>query len=723
MSKKESIKKNKKYYYNVLPAYNINETLVYYCDKRLKEGTLVLLDLRKKDILGCILSEIIKPPNFIFVVKKIKFIHTDLLFDEGVIKFIKWFAKYNLVSLGSSLKLFLPNERIIKENYDIFFTNKIKIQNHNLSNKQKSLRLFLSNGKRTYSQLQEYKFNKTYIKKAVKGGLICEKKVRKKVDHYYEMTKPTLIKLNTNQNNALDKIFNSIGKNKNKPILFDGIMGSGKTEIYFKVIEKYIREKKQTLILLPEIALSAQWIIRFQKAFGFEPLIWNSEVSLVKKNLVWQSAIHNDSIVVVGARSALFLPFKNLGIIIIDEENDVSYKQEDTTIYNARDMAIVRANICFNSVLLVSATPSLESYKNAKINKYTHVKLLKRFNSSRLPIVKVIDMKKEKTKIISSKAIYEIRENLKKQKQSLILINRRGHAPIQICYKCGHCIKCKNCTINLVFHKAENCLLCHHCGNKEIMVDDCKKCLKEKSIIRLGFGIEKVYEEVKSIFDKEKIIMLSSDTINRKNFSNILSDIESNKIKIIIGTQIISKGFDFSNLMKVFLLDFDMWFHNSDIRTVERVFQLSQQVSGRAGRREEQGKVFIQTYDTKNKLLEKILNSDRDAFYKEELKIRNISLLPPYIKLAAIVISGKNLKETNQEAETIALYLKENSSLVTLGPIPAPIFFLKNEYRYRLVLKAKKPFLIQNSLIEMNNKLKTKSKIKLKIDIDPYSFF
>ena len=724
MFKKESIKKNKKYYYKVLPAYNINSTLVYSFYEKLIAGTIVVVDLRKKETLGCIMEKISDSIDFNYQIKNIKQVYVKQILDKSLLKFVTWFASYNLVSSGNSLKLFLPNKRLIEKCSNKFFSiNKEAEKIKKLSIKQKKLLLILDKEKKTYLELNESKFSKPYLKAQIKNHLINEEEKRIEINHKAQVNSAITINLNKEQDKALNKISNCLRLNKVKPVLFDGVMGSGKTEVYFKIIEHYIKESRQVLVLLPEIVLSSQWIKRFESVFGFSPLVWNSDVTLAKKNLIWQSALNNDPIVVIGARSSLFLPFGNLGIVIIDEENDMSYKQEDGTIYNARDMAIVRANLCFNSILLVSATPSLETYHNAKKNKYNYVKLTKRFSNSQLPIIKVIDMKKEKRKLISLRVINEIRENIKKKKQSLILINRRGYAPIQVCFKCGHVIKCKNCSINLVLHKKLGCLICHHCGEREEINYDCNKCNSKNSIISIGFGIEKIFEEIKKEFYKEKIIALSSDVIKKNNFSKILQDIENNNIKIIIGTQIISKGFDFSNLAKVFILDFDMWFYNSDIRTGERVFQLSQQVSGRAGRRDEQGEVFIQSYYTKNKLLEKIINSDRDLFYEEELAARGKSLLPPYTKMASVVVSGKNLEETKETANNAAVFLSENTLLIILGPIPAPIFFLRREYRYRLILKSKKPFFIQDNLKHMIKHFKYNNKIKLKIDIDPYSFF
>ena len=475
-------------------------------------------------------------------------------------------------------------------------------------------------------------------------------------------------------------------------------------------------------MLIPEIGLSEQWLKRFKNNFGFFPLIWNSKVKLSDKRKTWNTSLKGIPIVVVGARSSLFLPFSNLGLIIVDEENDQSYKQEEGVIYNARDMAVLKSNIEKIMVLLVSATPSLETFKNCEDGKYFWIKINNRFNDSLKPEIKIINMKKSKLSFISEELKTEIKENIKKKKQSLILINRRGYAPIAMCLKCKKIRKCQNCDTNLVYHKETNFLICHQCGRKEVLNSNCKEC-GEKKLLFVGVGLEKVYEEVKKIFKKARVVKLSSDFVDKEKFLLILKKIEKNQVDIIVGTQIISKGFDFENLKSVFIIDFDMWFHNADIRTNEKVFQLTQQVSGRAGRRQERGRVLIQTYDPKNKLLVDVVKDRRDYFYRQELKIRNKNALPPFSRLLSITISSNFLDSAESKAIKIKDLFEKSKNLIALGPIPAQIFYLNKNYRFKLLIKASRAITIQSFITSNNIILNNDSKVKVKLDIDPHNLY
>ena len=554
-----------------------------------------------------------------------------------------------------------------------------------------------------------------------KKELVLEKEDNSFVDSI-DIKKLFLKELTRFQKEAYKKIKVKISEKNKKPIFLDGVTGSGKTEVYFKLIGDFLKLKKQVLVMIPEIALSEQWLERFRKSFGFYPLVWNSKVKLSKKRKIWNTALTKQPFVLVGARSSLFLPYLNLGLIIIDEENDQSYKQEEGVIYNARDMAVVKAKIEKTSIILVSATPSLETYKNCKEKKYSLVKINKRFQGVSEPKIKVIDMKKYKSKLISDKLELELNNNLKQKKQSLILINRRGYAPVSLCSVCGLKRKCKNCDASLVYHKESDVLICHQCGRKELTEGNCIKCDSDKFIL-VGVGLEKVFEEVNKIFKSAKVIKLSSDSLDKENFGKTLKHIEESKVDIIVGTQIISKGFDFENLKSVFIIDFDTWFNNADIRTNEKVFQLTQQIAGRAGRRKERGEVFIQTYQPKNKLLNDIIKNNRDLFYDKELKIRKKSLLPPYSKLLLITISSQNLRLAEEKAKEIKCLFNGILELKVLGPIPAQIFYVNKKYRFRLLIKAESPLIIQNYLVSKNFVLNTDAKIKIKFDIDPYNLY
>ncbi len=722
MEKKESIKKGKVFYYKILPAYNIDEELIYSSNITIPNGSIIKINIKGKEVYGCSLKTISKPKNNNFLIKSISNYIIRSRISLDIFSFIEWFSMYNITNRGYTLKQFLPNEKIIEPRKQTI----IKISktcSYNNKNSSKKLYNILEKNPKTYEQLDKLNYTKNFIKKLVRKGELIEEKKIVKYEESFLKKNIQLKELNKKQLKAFNYIRKKIQEKEYKPLFLDGLTGSGKTEVYFKIIEIFLNNNKQVLVLLPEIGLTEQWIKRFKEVFNFSPYKWNSSVTYRKKNLIWNNAINGEPLVVVGTRSALFLPFKNLGIIIIDEENDSSYKQEDQIIYNARDMAIVRAKFALGHVLLVSATPSLETYQNCIKKKYSLTRIDRRFGKAVLPSLKIINMRKEKKNIFSIETSNEIRKNLELGKQSLILINRRGYAPISICTKCGERQKCPNCDVNLVLHKELNQLICHHCGYCKNVNESCTICGDAKNILHVGLGIEKVFEEAKKLFNTDSLLALSSDTFNRKTFKKTLEKIENNEIKILIGTQIISKGFNFMHLNKIFILDFDMWFYNSDIRTSEKIFQLTQQVAGRAGRGLEKGEVFIQTYDAKNNLLDKIVNNKTKEFYKEELHFRKKAFLPPFSKLVAILLQGRKLKEVEKVATEIKELLTNYPSIIVLGPIPAPIRLLKNEFRFRILVKSNNSLLIQKIFKIADLKSKIPSRIKIKIDVDPYSFF
>ncbi len=719
MKKKE--KKNLIYYYNVLVASNINHYLIYSSVNILDVGTLVYVSLRKKLKLGCIIKKIDKPLST-FNIKIIHKEYNNKKLTKNLISFLNWFSFYNQVSLGSTLKLFLPNHRIVEETLKTFLYAE-KINKQNLSKEQITIINLLSKNYKTEKDILLEINNKKVLRQLINKKLILEKKLPVKIENTVNLNNLKLKKLSEPQKDAYNDISKKIIIKNQKPIFLDGVTGSGKTEIYFHLIRDTLKKKKQVLVLLPEIALSEQWLTRFKDSFGFHPLLWNSKVNLSLKRKIWNAVMAQKALVVVGARSSLFLPFSNLGLVIIDEENDQSYKQEEGVIYNARDMAVLKCKIEKCGIILVSATPSLETFQNCKNRKYEQVKINLRYKNTNYPKIKIIDMKKYRGNLISEKLKILIKKNLKEKKQSLILINRRGYAPVCLCVKCGEKKTCEHCDSSLVYHKDSNLMICHQCGKKQgLRTFKCSNCKSDKFIF-VGTGLEKVYEEVSNLFEKAKIIKLSSDYIDKDKFFDVLKNIENNKVDIIIGTQIISKGFDFANLKSVFILDFDIWFNNADIRTNEKVFQLTQQVAGRAGRRKEIGEVCIQTYDPKNNLLQHVIKNQRDMFYLKELKIRKKALLPPFVRLLSVTVSSKIRSLAEEKAEKIKLLFQGSKDLHVLGPIPAQVFYIKNNYRYKLLVKAEDPFIIQNYLIKAKITNNKDSRVKIKFDIDPYNLY
>ena len=657
-----------------------------------------------------------------FKIKEIHKEYVDKRLTQNLIDFHKWVSSYNYINSGVALKLFLPNQKIVEETYNIFlYAN--KVDQSNFSQDKKKIFEFLSNNFKTKKEIiAKFKNKASLLKTLIKNKLVFESKQKDEIKNPISLNQLNLKELSFLQDKAYVEIKDKVAKKNKKPIFLDGVTGSGKTEIYFQLIRDFLKEKKQVLILLPEIALSEQWLSRFKSSFGFYPMVWNSKIKISQKRKVWNAVLKEKSLVVVGARSSLFLPYFNLGLTIIDEENDQSYKQEEGVIYNARDMAVLKSKIENSSIVLVSATPSLETFQNCKSGKYDWVKIKNRFKETANPKIKIIDMKKSNSNLISEKLESQIRKNLHNKKQSLILINRRGYAPVSICSKCGIKKKCKYCDSSLVYHKESNFLMCHQCGRKKALEFKCLNCDGDKFVL-VGTGLERVYEEVVKLFEKARVIKLSSDFMDKENFLKTLNKIESSEVDIIIGTQIISKGFDFGNLKSVFIIDFDIWFNNADIRTNEKVFQLTQQVAGRAGRRKETGEVYIQTFEPKNKLLYHIINNQRDFFYNKELKIRSKNLLPPYAKLLSITISSKDLNLAEEKAKKIKNLFEGSQNLKVLGPIPAQVFYINNNYRFKLLVKAKSSLVIQNFLFEKKVSFYEDVKVKVKLDIDPYHLY
>ncbi len=696
--------------------------MIYKSVASLKNGTVVLISLRKRILLGCVFKKVDKPITN-FEIKFIKKEYQNKILPQNLLSFHDWISSYNCISLGLTLKLFLPNQKIIEEGYkNVYELNKKNKKKIDID--QQVIVKMLPEGDKTKKEILVKIGNKLSVfNKLLKEEIIIEKKKANELKSLTNLKNLNLKQLSSSQDLAYCKIKEKIINKSIKPVFLDGVTGSGKTEIYFHLIRDFLKKKKQVLVMLPEIALSEQWLNRFKYSFGFYPLVWNSKIRISQKRKIWNAALKSRSLVVVGARSSLFLPYANLGLIIIDEENDQSYKQEEKVIYNARDMAVLKCKIEKSHIILVSATPSLETYQNCVNGKYEWIKIKKRFKGTSLPKIKIIDMRKSKSRMVSEKLELLINKNLNEKKQSLILINRRGYAPVSICSKCGKKKICKYCDASLVYHKENDVLMCHQCGRKEPLNKyRCANCNGNKFIL-VGVGIEQVYEEVSKIFKNAKIIKLSSDHISKDSFEETLNKIDNNDVDIIVATQIISKGFDFRNLKSVFIVDFDAWFNNADIRTNEKIFQLTQQVAGRAGRREEIGEVYIQTFDPKNKFLHNIINHQRDTFYVKELKIRQKSLLPPFARLLSVTISSKFSSLAREKAKKIKKMFEKSKDLIVLGPIPAQVFYVNKNYRFKLLIKSREPFLIQNFIIDKMTSMNNDSKIKVKLDIDPYNLY
>jgi primosomal protein N' (replication factor Y) len=509
--------------------------------------------------------------------------------------------------------------------------------------------------------------------------------------------------------------------------LLDGVTGSGKTEVYFEAVARALEMGRQALIMLPEIALTSQFMDRFAGRFGCAPVEWHSALSSPERARAWRAAATGEARVVVGARSALFLPYRELGLIVVDEEHDGGFKQEDRVHYQARDMAVVRANLGQFPVILSSATPSLESHVNARTGRYRSVSLPARYSGVELPHVVPIDMRREppeKGRWLAPALVEAISETLAVRQQALLFLNRRGYAPLTLCRSCGHRFDCPQCTAWLVEHRYRKRLNCHHCGFSLPLPEKCPKCGDLDSLAACGPGVERIAEEVGERFPEARLALLSSDLVpSLTEMREIIKTIESGEADIVIGTQMVAKGHHFPQLAAVGVVDGDLGLGTADPRAAERTFQLLHQVTGRAGRVLTLGRGFVQTYMPEHPVMQAIVTGDREAFLENEIRQRQAGLLPPYGRLAALVVSARDKELAELFARDVARHAPPARRIEVLGPAEAPRAVIRGRYRWRLLVKAPRELDIQAYLRSWLGALpKLPSDLRLTVDIDPYSF-
>ena len=648
--------------YPVLVPNIFNYPFTYESEIQLQVGDYVKVPFGKSVITGVVWNEFEKKKNKKFNIKKIlEKINIKPLKNE-TINFLNLLSEYNLVPKGMCLKLHLLGGEAIH--------------------------LFDKN---------EY-------------------------DKYNIVDKKTEFKLSTEQK----KILKEVLKNSKdfRVHLLQGTTGSGKTIVYFRVIEDKLNQGSQALILLPEIGLTSEFEKKFKDYFGFNAAIWHSGITQKRKKIIWSGLSEGNIKVVIGARSSLFLPFKKLGIIIVDEEHDQSYKQDEGVNYNARDMAIARASFENVPINLVTAVPSIETYANIKNYKYSFSRLINRYKEANLPSHQIINLKKNKLSKkswISSETVDKVKEHLKLGNQILFFINRRGFAPYVLCKNCLKVFSCPNCSINLVYHKNKKNLLCHYCGFKSSLN---RKCEKEKlcDFIFSGLGVERVLDEAKLLFPNEKISIFSSDTMNKASSKKTLDKIIKGEINILIGTQLISKGFHFPNLNCIVILDIDLTSQGHDLRSAEKNLQLYHQLSGRAGRTGKPATVYFQTYDLKSEVIDQMTNEDPFIFLNRELELRKKNNLPPFERFISLILTSSNEKELEKESFNLKEYLSKLINEKVLGPVEAPIYKIKRKFRQRILIRAKKNSKIQKNLRVLLDKYKLPLEIKLTVDVDPISF-
>ncbi|MFO1172288.1 MAG: primosomal protein N' [Hyphomicrobiaceae bacterium] len=509
--------------------------------------------------------------------------------------------------------------------------------------------------------------------------------------------------------------------------LLDGITGSGKTEVYFEAVARALAKGRQVLVLLPEIALTTQFLDRFKMRFGVEPVQWHSAVGPAERGRIWRGAATGEARAVIGARSALFLPFDDLGLIVVDEEHDGAFKQEDRVTYHCRDMAIVRGSLGAAPVILASATPSIESHVNARTGRYRHIRLSERYSGQLLPNVEAIDLRIDRPdpgRWMAPKLVQAVAETVAKGEQALLFLNRRGYAPLTLCRSCGHRFQCPQCSAWLVDHRFRDRLVCHHCGFALQKPEHCPKCGDTGSLVPCGPGVERVAEEVAERFPDSRLAILSSDlTPSITELRKIINAVAEGQADIVIGTQIVAKGHNFPGLTLVGVVDGDLGLGGADPRAAERTFQLLHQVTGRAGRAEKAGRGFVQTHMPEHPVMEAIITGDREAFLDREIAARQAAMMPPFGRLAALVISGREKPAVEVLARTIAYAAPPAKTIEVLGPAEAPLAIVRGRHRYRLLVKAPKEVDLQAYLHGWLDALPPlKGDMRLQIDIDPYNF-
>ncbi len=511
--------------------------------------------------------------------------------------------------------------------------------------------------------------------------------------------------------------------------LLRGVTGSGKTEVYLEAVAETLRRGRQVLVLLPEIALTAEFVKRVEARFGARPAEWHSGATLTERRRIWRMVGQGQAQLVIGPRSALFLPFQNLGLIVVDEEHDSSYKQEEGVLYNARDMAVLRASLCGAQVVLASATPSLESWSNAQAGKYQRLDLSARFGPARLPVLRALDMrpvKLPKGRWISPELTDLVAGRVSAGEQALLFINRRGYAPITLCGACGHQIACFQCDARMVEHRSQNRLVCHQCGETAPIPSQCPACGAEDRLAPVGPGIERLTEEVTSLFPQARVAALSSDMFGTaRALKAEIEGIAEGGADIILGTQLVAKGHNFPKLTLVGVIDADLSLQGSDLRAAERTFQLIRQVAGRAGRADKPGEAVLQTYQPDHPVIRAILAGKEEAFWQAEAAERAAIGMPPFGRLVGIILSGPEappLFDLGTQLARADAPLRRIDAQV-LGPAPAPITRIRGRYRVRLLVKAPKGAPVQQALRLWLQKLRPQNGIRLTIDVDPQSFF
>lgn len=718
----------------VLLPLPFNDVFDYFVEDEVECGQIVRVKFGREEHVGVVWKEGKSCKLDNSKIKPILEILDYPQLSKELMKFIAWVAEYNLSFLGLTMKMVISVKAAFEDKKTTTLyalsgktLGEAKVRNSDARHK---VLHFLKLGSATKAEIAKCCLVSTSVVDGlIKGGVLTPvvvENVKEFVDPVADFHK---VELTAEQEKAAEDLVKKVADGFSTTLLH-GVTGSGKTEVYFEAVGKAIEEGTQVLIMVPEIALTTQWLSRFEKRFGVKPCSWHSNLSMRERVENWRAIIEGRAKVIIGARSALFLPYQNLGLIVVDESHDHSFKQEDVVSYQGRDMAVVRAKFEKIPIILSTATPDLETICNVEAGKYDLLTLKSRFANASMPEVKILDLKKDKpkkgawgTSWLAPTLVEAIEKNLEKGEQSMLFLNRRGYAPLTICRDCGHRIQCPHCTAWLTEHRKSKTLVCHHCGFSVPIPTRCPECGSEDGLTACGPGVERVAEEVKARFPQARIAVISSDiTPSLTEVSTIITQMEKGEVDIIIGTQILAKGHHFPSLTLVGIVDADLGLMGSDLRASEQTFQLLSQVSGRAGRGDKKGTVYVQTLNPENEILKALIDNDFERFLSIEKKMRKILKMPPFGKLAAVVVSGANRELTEKVAIYLGNVAPNDDFISTLGPAPAPVYMLRGKFRYRLLLKTAKTVKIQEIVRKWLRKVEAPKNVRINVDIDPYSF-
>lgn len=648
------------------------------------------------------------------------------------LRFAEWIAGYSLTPLGMVLRMMMSAKEAfepVRPRYGVTVAEDAALPPRMTETRQKVMEIAGDGLIRAKSELAAAAgCTAGVVNGLVSAGCLVEVEIP---EAKFPRPDPAhaVVEFGEHQVEAVEGLRAAVAADNFNVALLDGVTGAGKTEVYYEAVAAVLAKGRQVVIMLPEIALTSQFMNRFKARFGCAPAEWHSALSGAQRARVWKAAAMGEARCVVGARSALFLPFKNLGLIVVDEEHDQGYKQDDRVNYQGRDMAVVRASIGGFPTVLASATPSIESHVNAQSGKYRHLVLRGRYSGTELPDITAVDLRKGKDppepgRWLSPVLVDAVKETLAAEQQTLLFLNRRGYAPMTLCRACGHRFECPQCSAWLVEHRFRKRLNCHHCGFSLPLPDKCPKCDAPDALIPCGPGVERIAEEVAERFPEARLALLSSDLVpGLKEMREIIDRIERREADIIIGTQMVAKGHHFPGLQTVGIVDGDLGLTGADPRAAERSFQLMHQVTGRAGRTHTRGRGFVQTHLPDHPVMQAIINSDRDAFVACEIRQRQAAMMPPFGRLAALLVSARDRVQAEGYAREIARRAPAAPRIDVLGPAEAPIAVVRGRHRFRLLVKAPREMDIQGYLRAWLQAMPpVKGDLRLSVDVDPYNF-